>query len=54
MVRAKVATGFGKPAGVFRLTAGNWLDVMGSRPTTDLTEPAQVNYAVRELTAVAA
>lgn len=36
LVRAKVATGFGKPAGVFWLTAGNWLDVMGSRPTKDL------------------
>jgi DNA polymerase-4 len=36
LVRAKVATGFGKPAGVFRLTAGNWLDVMGTRPTKDL------------------
>lgn len=36
LVRAKVATGFGKPQGVFRLTAENWLDVMGSRPTIDL------------------
>jgi DNA polymerase-4 len=36
LVRAKVATGFGKPAGVFRLTSENWLDVMGSRPTKDL------------------
>ncbi|TFD85878.1 DNA polymerase IV [Cryobacterium lactosi] len=36
LVRAKVATGFGKPAGVFRLTAENWLDVMGSRPTREL------------------
>ncbi|MGM7778736.1 DNA polymerase IV [Arthrobacter sp. KNU-44] len=36
LVRAKVATGFGKPAGVFRLTAGNWLDVMGGRPTKEL------------------
>ncbi|NYD79690.1 DNA polymerase IV [Arthrobacter cupressi] len=36
LVRAKVATGFGKPAGVFRLTAGNWLDVMGSKPTKEL------------------
>ncbi|WP_172465750.1 DNA polymerase IV, partial [Arthrobacter sp. Hiyo1] len=36
LVRAKVATGFGKPAGVFRLTAGNWLDVMGRRPTKEL------------------
>lgn len=36
LVRAKVATGFGKPAGVFRLTAANWLEVMGSRPTKEL------------------
>ncbi|MGY3566119.1 DNA polymerase IV [Sinomonas sp. RB5] len=36
LVRAKVATGFGKPAGVFRLTAGNWLEVMGARPTKEL------------------
>ncbi len=36
LVRAKVATGFGKPRGVFRLTAENWLDVMGDRPTIDL------------------
>lgn len=36
LVRAKVATGFGKPRGVFRLTASNWLEVMGPRPTVDL------------------
>jgi DNA polymerase-4 len=36
LVRAKVATGFAKPAGVFRLTVDNWLDVMGDRPTIDL------------------
>src|SRR4051812_39939777 len=36
LVRAKVATGFGKPRGVFRLTAENWLEVMGDRPTVDL------------------
>lgn len=36
LVRAKVATGFGKPRGVFRLTAQNWLEVMGTRPTIDL------------------
>jgi DNA polymerase-4 len=36
LVRAKVATGFGKPRGVFRLTKDNWLDVMGDRPTIDL------------------
>jgi DNA polymerase-4 len=36
LVRAKVATGFGKPRGVFRLTVDNWMEVMGSRPTIDL------------------
>jgi DNA polymerase-4 len=36
LIRAKVATGFGKPRGVFRLTAENWMEVMGSRPTIDL------------------
>ncbi|WP_354175941.1 DNA polymerase IV [Arthrobacter nitrophenolicus] len=36
LVRAKVATTFGKPAGIFRLTEDNWLEVMGSRPTIDL------------------
>jgi DNA polymerase-4 len=36
LVRAKVATGFGKPRGVFRLTAENWLEVMGGRPTVEL------------------
>ncbi|MCU1431699.1 MAG: DNA-directed polymerase [Actinotalea sp.] len=35
-VRAKIATGFGKPAGIFRLTAQNWFDVMGDRPTIEL------------------
>jgi len=35
-VRAKIATGFGKPRGVFELTASNWFDVMGHRPTIDL------------------
>ena len=35
-VRAKIATGFGKPRGVFRLTRDNWFDVMGPRPTIDL------------------
>ncbi|CDK00032.1 DNA polymerase IV 2 [Microbacterium sp. C448] len=36
LVRAKVATGFGKPRGVFRLTAANWLEVMGDRPTLEM------------------
>lgn len=35
-VRAKVATDFGKPAGTFRLTRDNWLEVMGERPVTAL------------------
>jgi DNA polymerase-4 len=35
-VRAKIATGFGKPRGVFRLTAVNWWEVMGHRPTIEL------------------
>jgi DNA polymerase IV len=35
-IRAKIATGFGKPAGIFRLTAANWFEVMGERPTIDL------------------
>lgn len=36
LVRAKIATGFGKPQGVFRLTADNWHEVMGARPTVEL------------------
>ncbi|MDM7991549.1 DNA polymerase IV [Arthrobacter sp. zg-Y877] len=36
LVRAKNATDLGKPAGVFQLTAGNWLEVMGGRPTKEL------------------
>lgn len=35
-VRAKVATEFGKPRGIYRLTAENWLAVMGDRPTSAL------------------
>lgn len=35
-VRAKIATEFGKPAGIFRLTAENWFEVMGHRPTREL------------------
>jgi DNA polymerase-4 len=34
--RAKTATGFAKPGGVFRLTASNWMAVMGDRPTDAL------------------
>ncbi|WOH18231.1 DNA polymerase IV [Paenarthrobacter sp. GOM3] len=36
LVRAKNATDFGKPAGVFRLTKENWLEVMGDKPTKEL------------------
>lgn len=35
-VRAKIATEFGKPRGMFRLTADNWFEVMGDKPTRDL------------------
>ncbi|SEQ44568.1 DNA polymerase-4 [Lentzea xinjiangensis] len=35
-LRAKIATGFGKPAGVFELTRANWVEVMGHRPTSAL------------------
>jgi DNA polymerase-4 len=35
-LQAKIATGFGKPAGVFRLTFGNWFPVLGSLPTDAL------------------
>ncbi|HEX5535244.1 MAG TPA: DNA polymerase IV [Actinomycetales bacterium] len=35
-LRAKLATGFAKPAGVFRLTRANWFEVMGERPTEAL------------------
>ncbi|MWC00154.1 DNA polymerase IV [Agromyces seonyuensis] len=36
LIRAKVATGFAKPRGVFRLTEANWMSVMGERPTKEL------------------
>ncbi|MBC6460396.1 DNA polymerase IV [Actinomadura sp. HBU206391] len=35
-LQAKLATGFGKPAGVFRLTGRTWFDVLGDRPTDAL------------------
>jgi nucleotidyltransferase/DNA polymerase involved in DNA repair len=35
-LQAKLATGFGKPAGVFRLTYANWFEVLGDRPTDAL------------------
>jgi nucleotidyltransferase/DNA polymerase involved in DNA repair len=31
-LQAKIATGFGKPAGVARLTTASWFDVLGDRP----------------------
>lgn len=36
LVRAKTATGFGKPAGTYLLTRENWLEVMGERETRSL------------------
>ena len=35
-LQAKLATGFGKPAGVFRLTSQTWFEVLGDRPTDAL------------------
>ncbi|MFF5257842.1 DNA polymerase IV [Actinomadura viridis] len=35
-LQAKLATGFGKPAGVFRLTHATWFEVLGDRPTDAL------------------
>ncbi|SDP34047.1 DNA polymerase-4 [Pedococcus dokdonensis] len=35
-VRAKIATDFGKPRGVYVLTRDNWFEVMGDRPTIAL------------------
>jgi DNA polymerase-4 len=35
-LRAKIATVFGKPRGVFRLTEQNWYAVMADRPTSAL------------------
>jgi len=35
-LRAKIATGFGKPAGIFQLTKDNWVAVMAARPVDAL------------------
>ena len=35
-LQAKLATGFGKPAGVFRLTHDSWFAVLGGQPTDAL------------------
>jgi DNA polymerase IV len=35
-LQAKIATGFGKPAGVFRLTSATWYSVLGDLPTDAL------------------
>ena len=35
-LQAKLATGFGKPAGIFQLTSENWFQVLGDRPTDAL------------------
>ncbi|AIJ22827.1 DNA polymerase IV [Amycolatopsis methanolica] len=35
-VRAKIATGFAKPGGIYRLTRANWVAVMAGRPTDAL------------------
>ena len=35
-LQAKIATGFGKPAGVYRLTFSTWFSVLGGRPVDAL------------------
>jgi nucleotidyltransferase/DNA polymerase involved in DNA repair len=35
-LQAKIATGFGKPAGVFRITSDTWLQILGDKPTDAL------------------
>src|SRR6185503_3428915 len=35
-LRAKIATDFGKPRGIWQLTEDNWFEVMGDRPTEAL------------------
>ena len=35
-IRAKIATGFGKPRGVYRLTGETWFEVMGRRAVREL------------------
>ncbi|MFI0370331.1 DNA polymerase IV [Actinomadura sp. 1N219] len=35
-LQAKLATGFGKPAGIFRITAETWFDVLGDLPADAL------------------
>jgi DNA polymerase IV len=35
-LQAKMATGYGKPAGVFRLTPDNWYALLGDQPTNAL------------------
>ncbi|TDE33774.1 DNA polymerase IV [Actinomadura sp. 6K520] len=35
-LQAKLATGFGKPAGIFRLTGETWFEVLGDRPADAL------------------
>ncbi|HEY3905340.1 MAG TPA: DNA polymerase IV [Streptosporangiaceae bacterium] len=35
-LQAKIATGFGKPAGVFRITSDTWLPILGDKPTDAL------------------
>jgi DNA polymerase-4 len=35
-LRAKIATGFAKPAGIYKLTRDNWVAVMADRPTEAL------------------
>jgi len=35
-LHAKLGSGFGKPAGIYRLTSQNWYEVLGDKPTSAL------------------
>lgn len=35
-LQAKLATGYGKPAGIYRITAATWFDLLGDQPTAAL------------------
>jgi len=59
-IQAKVATNFGKPAGVFRLTGQTWFGVLGDQPTGALlgvgakTESKLAELGIRTVAELAA
>ena len=43
-VMAKTATGFGKPQGVYTITADTWYEIMGPRPTDALWGASVISH----------